>query len=214
MVDPGTDTLLVEEGASVIILRLNRPEKLNALGPEPIRGLESVLRDLADDGRGIMVTGTGDATCAGMDTDIVGGGDYPESHPGLDETLREVYELLQSRPTPTAVAGRGVLVGAGFSLSLRCDFLVVGTETTVSLPEIRYDIPVRRNAQLLAEQVSPRVAKEITLTGGEIEPDRLAALGLANAVVPETAVEETTHTLLSTIGDQDRAHVTEVLEVL
>lgn len=214
MVDSGTETVAVEEEEGVVTLRLNRPEKLNALGPEPITGLRDALLDLEGDERGVLVTGAGRATCAGMDTDIVGGGDYPEAYPEVDETLSEVYRLFGERTAPSAVAGFGVLVGAGFSLSLRCDFLLVGQETTLSLPEIRYDIPVQGNAQLLAEQVPPRVAKEIALTGRELDPERLHALGLVNAVVEEAAVEETAHDLLAEIAGYDAAHVAETLEVL
>lgn len=214
MVDSGTDTVVVEETDAVVTLRLNRPDKLNALGPDPIGGLRDALRDLAADERGVLVTGAGRATCAGMDTDIVGGGDYPEAYPEVDEALGEVYRLLVDRTAPTAVAGHGVLVGAGFSLSLRCDFLVVGEETTLSLPEIRYDIPVRENAQLLATQVSPRVAKEIALTGRDLDPDRLHDLGLVNAVVPEDEVEATAHDLLAEIAGYDTDHVAAVLSEL
>lgn len=214
MVDSGTDTVLVEPDDDIVTLRLNRPDKLNALGPEPIRGLRAALADLVGDERGVLLTGAGDGTCAGMDTAIVGQDDYPESHSGLDDTLRDVYEHLAGRTSPTAVAGRGVLVGAGFALSLRCDFLVLGTETTVALPEIRYDIPVLRNARLLAREASPRVAKEIALTGRQLDPERLAAMGLANDLVPEEEVEATAHDLLATVAEQNRSHVVEVLEAL
>jgi enoyl-CoA hydratase/carnithine racemase len=214
MVDSGTDAVAVEEGENVVALRLNRPEKLNALGAEPITGLRDALEDLEGDERGVLVTGAGRATCAGMDTDLVGDGTYPEAHPEVDEALGEVYRLLAGRTAPSAVAGFGVLVGAGFSLSLRCDFLVVGRETTLSLPEIRYDIPVRANAELLAELVSPRVAKEIVLTGRELDPERLHALGLVTDVVAEEQVEETAHDLLAEIAGYDTEHVRETLAAL
>lgn len=214
MVDAGTDAVVVEADERVVELRLNRPDKLNALNPELIGGLRDALRELDGDDRGVLLTGAGRATCAGMDTDIVGGGDYPEAYPDLDETLGEVYRLLGDRTAPSAVAGRGVLVGAGFSLSLRADFLVVGRETTLSLPEIRYDIPVAGNARLLDDLVSTRVAKEIALTGRELDPERLHALGLVNAVVAEDEVEATARDLLAEIGGYDAGLVAEVLESL
>jgi enoyl-CoA hydratase/carnithine racemase len=107
-----------------------------------------------------------------------------------------------------------VLVGAGFSLSLRCDFLVVEPDVTLSLPEIRYDIPVRGNAQLLAEQLPPRVAKEIALTGRELDPERLNDRGLVNELAPADEVEETAHDLLAEISGYNSDHVAGVLEVL
>ena len=214
MVDSGTPLVRVEETDAVVTLRLNRPDSLNAFNTEIVVGLRDALADLEGDDRGVLLTGAGRATCAGMDTDIVGGGDYPEAYPELDETLREVYEYFLERRAPSAVAGRGALVGAGLSLALRCDFLVVGEETTLSLPEIRYDIPVESNARLLAEQISPRVAKEIALTGRQLDPARLERLGLVNAVVPEEDVEGTAEELLAEIAGYDADHVAEVLAFL
>jgi len=211
MVATGTDLVETSESGGVVTLRLNRPEKLNALNPELVDGLLAGVESVGD--AAILVTGAGDATCGGMDTDIVGGGDYPESHPDLDDTLGEVYDGLLAHPGPTAVAGRGALVGAGFSLSLRCDFLVLAEDTTVALPEIRYDIPVLENAGRLAELVGPRIAKQIALTGGEIDPGRLHELGLANAVVPEDP-ETAARELLATVTDHESDLVQAVLEAL
>lgn len=214
MVSSGTPTVAVEEADRVVTLRLNRPDALNALNTDLVEGLRDALVDLESDPRGVLVTGAGRATCAGMDTDLVGGGEYPEAYPSLHDTLGEAYRRLRERAAPTGVAGHGALIGAGFSLSLRCDFLVVGEETTVSLPEIRYDIPVLANAQLLAAEVGRRVATEIALVGAELEPERLAWLGLANAVVPESDVEDTARDLVETVAGHDREHVAEVLSTL
>lgn len=212
MVSSGTPTVQVESDDRVVELRLNRPDALNALNPELVGGLYAALSDLANDDRGILVTGAGRATCAGMDTDLVGGGDYPEAYPDLHARLGEAYQLLDDRAAPSAVAGRGALIGAGFALSLRCDFLVVGTDTTISLPEIRYDIPVLANAERLADLVGPRIAKEIALLGDDLEPDRLGNLGLANAVVAESSVEDRARELVETAAGHDRNHVAAVLE--
>lgn len=214
MVSSGTPTVQVETDGRVVELRLDRPDALNALNPELVGGLHDALADLVEDDRGVLITGAGRATCAGMDTDLVGGGDYPEAYPDLHERLGEAYRLLDDRDAPTAVAGQGALIGAGFSLSLRCDFLVVGEETTVSLPEIRYDIPVLGNARRLAEYVGPRVAKEIALVGAELDPERLVQVGLANAVVAEGEVEDAARELVATVAGHDRRHVSEVLERL
>lgn len=214
MIETDTPFVDVEETDAVVTVRLNRPDKLNAIGPELVSGLHEALSSLVDDDRGVLLTGAGRATCAGMDTEIVGDGDYPEAYPELHENLRAAQGLLVERSAPSAMAGFGVLVGAGFSFSLRCDFLVLGEETTCSLPEIRYDIPVARNATLLSELVSPRVAKEIALTGRRFDPQRLYDVGLANDVVPDDEVETTTHSLLEEIAGYDTGHVAEVIDRL
>lgn len=214
MVDSGTPLVAVEEGDDVVTLRLNRPDKLNALDGELVSGLYASISDLAEDDRGVLLTGAGEATCAGMDLDLVGSGDYPEAHPEVHEELREAQRLLEARTAPSAIAGFGVLVGAGFSFSLRCDFVVVGEETTLSLPEIRYNIPVAANTRRLAELVGPRVAKEIALTGRELDPERLHAVGLVNDVVPEDEVEETARELVTEVAGYNTEHVAEALEAV
>lgn len=214
MVDSGTPFVDVVETDEVVTVRMNRSEKLNALGPELVMGLYTALSDLQYDDRGILLTGAGRATCAGMDTDIVGDGDYPEAYPDLHEQLRAAQQLLIDRTAPSAMAGFGVLVGAGFSFSLRCDFLILGEETTCSLPEIRYDIPVFENARLVADLVGPRIAKEIALTGRRLDPDRLHEVGLANEVVADAEVEGTAYDLLDEIAGHDSSHIAEVLQRL
>lgn len=72
MVSVDTNYLEITEGEDIVTVKLARPEKLNALLPEMIDGLVEVFTALtADPGRGVLLTGKGDVTCAGMDTEIV-----------------------------------------------------------------------------------------------------------------------------------------------
>ncbi|WP_049924983.1 enoyl-CoA hydratase/isomerase family protein [Halopiger goleimassiliensis] len=189
----------------VAIVRLNRPESLNAVTLELLSDLRDALVDLPeDDIGGLVITGAGEVTCAGMDREIVADPAYDEKFADdIDALTAEVYDVLSSRSYPTAVAARGALVGIGFILSLRCDFLVVGEETTLSMPEVQFGIAATEAVPYLEAIVGTRPAKEIALTGDALPPERARELGLANRVVPESEVEATTRELVEEIAAHD-----------
>lgn len=204
MVGTDTDLLRVEDGPDVVTVELSRPDTLNALVPEMIEGLVDVFDQLHDDpGRGVLLAGEGRVTCAGMDRDIVGGGNYEAEYGDLDERLGVLYGRVASYPAPVAIAGRGALVGAGAVLSLSCEFLVLGEETTYSFPEVQFRIASERIGTLLPEVAGRRVAAELALTGEPIDPARAKDVGLATDVVPEDAVEARARDLLETVCGHD-----------
>jgi len=206
-----TELVEVELTDGIAIVRLDRPDKLNAVTLESLEALRDALSGLPDDVRGLVLAGNGPATCAGMDREIVADEEYDEKYADRIETLTgEIYDFLTSRSYPTAVAARGALVGIGFILSLRCDFLVVGEETTLSLPEVRFGIAATHTIPYLEAVVGTRAATEIVLTGEEIDPHRARELGLANRVVAEDAVEDATRDLVGGIAEHDPAVVAEL----
>ncbi|ELY50455.1 enoyl-CoA hydratase/isomerase family protein [Natronolimnohabitans innermongolicus] len=208
-----TDLVELDRTDDLLEVRLNRPDKLNALNPELIEGLHEAFTAVADErGLGIVITGAGRVTCAGMDTEIVSG-DYGE-YPDLHATLQEVYQLIETHPGPVAIAGRGALVGAGAIISLSCEFVVLSEDATFAIPEVKYDIASARAADRLPDVVGPRAAAELLLTGEEIDPERARSLGLATDVVPSDAVEDRARELVATVGDHDPETIAELIELL
>jgi enoyl-CoA hydratase/carnithine racemase len=205
MVTVDTDLLAVEESEEVVTLELARPEKLNALAPPMVHGLADAFTQLEGDaGRGVLLAGQGRATCAGMDEDIVSD-DYAEEHADLHEVLQGLYRQIESHPGPVALAGHGAVIGAGTLISLSCEFVVVGEDTTIAIPEINYDIASDRGASVLPQYVGHHVASEMLLTGDAIDPERAHELGMVNDVVSEDAdaVRERALELLGAVADQD-----------
>ncbi|WP_254764006.1 enoyl-CoA hydratase/isomerase family protein [Natrinema marinum] len=199
------DLVDVERADGIATVRLNRPDKLNAVTLELLSELRDALLDLPDEEvDGLVLAGDGPATCAGMDREIVSDPAYDEKYADrIDELNDDIYGFLASRPYPTVVAARGALVGIGFIFSLHCDFLVLGAETTLALPEVQFGIASTHTVEPLERIVGTRAAKEIILTGEAIEPDRARELGLANRVVPEDEVADAALELVSGIAEHD-----------
>lgn len=198
----------------IVTVELNRPNKLNALTPDMVESLHETFISLANDPpAGVLVTGRGRATCAGMDTEIVSQ-NYEADFAGLDTLAQELYGLVEEFPCPVAMAAHGALIGMGFVVSLSCDLLVVGEETTLSIPEVTYGIVSERTADRLPELISHRHAAELLLTGRPIAPERARVIGLANDVVPENEVDDHARELLTTIAEHDRETVRELYSLL
>lgn len=211
---PITDEVTIQEDDGLVTVELNRPEKLNALTPVMIKGLHAMFSDLkAAPPEGVLLTGRGRATCAGMDTEIVSQ-DYEADFADIDALAQELYALVENLPCPVVMAARGALVGMGFVISLSCDFLVVGAETTLSVPEVQYGIASTRTAERLPDLIGRRQAAELLLIGNPIDPERAYGLGLANDVVAEEAVVDRAQELLATVADYDRETVAEVCRLL
>lgn len=210
----GTDLVELDRSTDLLEIRLNRPDNLNALTPEMVNGLYDAFTRVSDEaGLGILITGSGRVTCAGMDTEIVSG-DYEAEYPELDAKLQELYRLIETHPGPVAIAGKGALVGAAAIISLSCEFVVLGEDASFVIPEVKYGIASRRAAERLPDVVGRKAAAELLLTGEEIDAERARSLGLATDVVPSEAVEDRSRELIATVGEHDAETVAELVALL
>lgn len=207
-----TPLVEVDRDETIATLRFNRPDKLNAITLELLQELRDSLVALPEsETNGVVITGNGPATCAGMDRDIVSDEEYDEKYKDRVDSLNDdVFDFLNTCPFPTVVAGHGALIGIGFALSLRCDFLVLGEETQISLPEIKYDISSARSLPYLERMIGSRAAKEVVLTGDPVDPQRARELGLVNDVVAEDEVEDAARELVGQIASHDPEVVREL----
>ncbi|WP_323173340.1 enoyl-CoA hydratase/isomerase family protein [Natrialba sp. PRR66] len=214
MVSVDTELVELNRSADLLQIRLNRPDSLNALVPEMINGLHDVFTQVSDEaGLGVLITGKGRVTSAGMDTEIVAG-DYYEEYPELDDTLQEAYRLIETHPGPVAIAGKGALVGAAAIISLSCEFVVLGDDATFVIPEVKYGIAPQRAADQLLNLVGRKPAAELLLTGKEIDAQRARSLELATDVVPADTAEDRARELLTTVGENDAETVAELIGLL
>lgn len=186
--------VLSERTDGVLRLRLNRPEKLNALNYEMIWLLLAELdRAVADDAiRTIVLSGEGRAFCAGDDTK--GMGPLPrELSPG-EHPLVAMQQALIKRwfwlRKPTVAVIHGHCHGIGQDLALAADFRVVGTKAIMGDLRAARAIPVGSGGTfLLPRMIGLAAATEIMLTGRTIDAARIERLGLASEIVKDGTLD-------------------------
>lgn len=124
------DAVIVERDGPVATVRLNLPSKRNALVPELVTALTAVLDQVAVDRsvRAVVLTGSGGAFCAGGDLGSMDGDD-PLGVTAMMRSCQGIVRRLVALPQPVVAAVEGAAFGAGFSIALACDFVVVGPDS-------------------------------------------------------------------------------------
>ncbi len=184
---PSYETLALEpRGARLLLVKLNRPQVLNALNTQ--MGLE--LTDLwtrltADAGaiRCVVLTGAGErAFCAGADLKERDGMTveiWRAQHEGFERAFIALVEC----PVPVIAALNGVAMGGGLEIALCCDFIYAARGAKLALPEAsRGLMPGGMGTQNLGRAVGERRAKEMILSGQAISTEEAFAFGLVNRV--------------------------------
>ncbi|MEE9577587.1 MAG: enoyl-CoA hydratase/isomerase family protein [Gemmatimonadota bacterium] len=186
--------LIYEKKSRAAILRLNRPERLNAVSLPLYQAMETALTDLRDDQsiRVAILTGTGRAFCAGADVKAHAGGQLPaKDRRSYVEAAQRVNRLLQTVPKPVVAAVNGHAIGAGLELALSCDFVVVASEAKLRLPEVSLGTFVGGGLlYTLPQRIGLAKAKEMILLGDFLTGAQAAEIGLANRVVAADEVFE------------------------
>lgn len=215
-------TLLYERIGSVGWLKLNRPDRLNAMTVEMWTELAKLGSELRDDPeiRCLVVTGEGRAFSSGIDVGALlgsaagensifaeaGSGNAPPAQgedplvAGILE-IQEAYSWLAEAPYPTVAAVRGYALGGGLQLALACDLRIVARGTKLGLLEHRYGIlPDLGGTFWLPRVVGPAKAKELIMTSETIDADEALRIGLANRVVDDPDLEEAARALAETLA--------------
>jgi len=171
---------LYEKKDRIACIRLNRPDKMNALNTELIRGLEKIWVDFREDENlwVAILTGNGRAFCVGADYQSV-------DEPGFTTTPVEtpVYHQVWK---PVICAINGHALGRGLGLALECDIRVASEGAEFGCPEPKFGTitPVD-----IFEPYLPRgMAYELLLTGDRITARRAYEIGLVNKIVPQEEV--------------------------
>ena len=174
-------------------VRLNRPEKLNALDAAMFEGLVETGRRLAADTsvRAVVLSGEGRGFCAGLDfvsfMAMGGGGGGPrllarEPDSPVNAAQRAAW-IWAEVPVPVIAAIHGVAFGGGLQIALAADLRFVTPEAQLSVMEIRWGlIPDMTGTQTLRHLVRLDVAKELTFSGRIVTGHEAVALGLATRV--------------------------------
>ncbi|KAB7560226.1 enoyl-CoA hydratase/isomerase family protein, partial [Verminephrobacter sp. Larva24] len=164
-------TLLYEVAEGVALIRLNRPERMNAIGGAMKTELRQALLERARQDpqvRCVILTGAGErAFCAGADIKERAGQalPQPEYHLQQKATLALFREMEQFEK-PLIAAINGVAMGGGLEIALCCDVRIAARGARLGLPEAKIGaLPAAGGTQRLPRLVGPGIAKELMLTG-------------------------------------------------
>jgi enoyl-CoA hydratase/carnithine racemase len=192
--------------AQLLQVRLNRPEKRNALTRPLIEQLTHLLAEAGQDEtvRGVVLSGGGPSFCAGVDLDEFASGSV-ESGRALIHALRDLCATVRNLPKPVACAIQGYCLGGALEVVACCDFRVCSPEARLGMPEVFLGIPSVIDAVMLAHHVGAGRAYELMLTGEPIDGQTAYAWGLANRVAPPERVVDAAADLLRQVTRHDPA---------
>ncbi|HYJ84859.1 MAG TPA: enoyl-CoA hydratase-related protein [Pyrinomonadaceae bacterium] len=186
-----TSLINYERRESFAVIRLNRPEKLNAVSRDMLAELTDIFKQTTDDHdlRAIILTGEGDrAFSAGTDLgELI---DIPAAEArGVANRGQALCNQVENSPVPVIAAVNGIAAGAGCELALACHLRIASTNSSFSLPELKLGIiPGYGGTQRLTREIGRGRAFEIMLTGRSVAAEEALRIGLVNRVVPSDAL--------------------------
>lgn len=186
-------TIDLDDGVAQI--RLNRPDKRNALNAEFWWTFADAIDDLSasGDARAAVVSGNGPAFCAGIDLEILASGALDPSDPAgrqqFDHVIRrwqEPFTSLERARFPVVAAVHGACLGGGMALATACDVRVVSADAVMRVEEVNIGLMADIGTLSRLPSLLPfGVAHELAMFGLPLDPVRAVALGFATSLQPD-----------------------------
>jgi enoyl-CoA hydratase/carnithine racemase len=173
------------DDAVAVVVRMNRPEAMNALSRSLLEGLFEEIEKVAvrREVRAVILAGNEKAFCAGADLKERATMSPAEVRAFL-RRIRGIMDVVERLPMPTIAAVDGVAFGGGCELALACDLRVLGRGALIGLTECALGIiPGAGGTQRLPRLIGPAKAKELIFTARRLSADDALQIGLANHVV-------------------------------
>ena len=194
-----SDPIQIEQRGHVRWIRLNRPERLNAITPEMLGQLNDELKAADDDvaTRVVVLSGEGRAFCSGLDLKQAAagegiGGNLANQQGARHMSTREICTVtLQRMDTPAIAAINGAVAGYGMDLALGCDMRLMAADAVVMPGFAKMGvIPESGGTWYLPRLVGWAKACEISMLGDNLNAEQCLEYGLVNRIVaPEALVD-------------------------
>ncbi|MGB5948468.1 MAG: enoyl-CoA hydratase-related protein [Parvibaculum sp.] len=181
-----TEHCKAERDGHLLVVTINRPERMNALHPPANFELAKIFDDFAADPElwVAIITGAGDrAFSAGNDLRYQAEGNKIEVPPSGFAGLTARYDLNK----PVIAAVNGVAMGGGFEIALACDLIIASENAVFALPEPKVGLAALAGGlHRLPRQIPLKQAMGMILTGRQVPAKEGKELGFVNEVVPQT----------------------------
>lgn len=195
-------------------IKLNRPERLNAMNRPLVDGLSSALlaAEANDDIRVVILYGEGRAFCSGDDLKDL------DAQTASEEETQDWVEAIQSvtlrimRSRKIVIAAvHGWCVGGALEWAINCDFRLFSENTRWFFPEVGYGLFVTGGVTaLLTKQVGPQVTKELLILGERHDAKKALETGIAWKIVPDEALLDEARRLALAIAARPAGAVADV----
>lgn len=170
-------SVVEEQRGRILIVRIDREAKRNAIDRATADGIDAALNRLDDDPNLWVGVITGSSTIFSAGTDLSAGVDLRTERGG------EYGVIRRERTTPLIAAVEGPALGGGFEIALACDAIIASSTAMFGLPETRRGLVATSGALFRAARaLPPNVARELLISGRTLGPERAYALGLVNEV--------------------------------
>ncbi len=201
----------------ILLLKISRPEALNALNSDVLRELKEFLTEEAQNPKTRVIILTGDGTKA-----FIAGADIsemkeknPEEGVFFAQMGHEVAKLLELMPKPTIAAVNGYALGGGAEMAIACDFIVASENAVFGQPEVGLGVIPGFGATLrLAKFVGLPRAKELIFSGRKVKAQEALALGLVNHVYSQDQLIPQAIELARSISHQSAGAVARAKQLL
>lgn len=177
--------LLLENSDSIAVVKINRPDKLNALNSETMENLKNIFTELQNDDETsvIILTGSGEkAFAAGADISELSKLDEI-SGKAFAEKGQAIFNLIENLSKPVIAAVNGFALGGGCELALACHIRLASENAKFGQPEVNLGIiPGFGGSQRLTRLINSGRSMEYILTGDMIDANEAFRIGLINKI--------------------------------
>jgi len=205
-----------ERDGALALLTLNRPEKRNAISYELIDELTVALAEAErSEARVLMITGAGNVFCAGLDLENLKSliGRSAEQTRADTERIARFFSILYEYPLPTIAAVNGAAIAGGCGIATLCDITVASTNAKFGYSEVKIGFVPAIVSSFLLRQVGEKIAREMLISGRNIDAEEAFRIGLINFICPPERLMEQAHAIADNLlaNSPTSMHATKVL---
>jgi enoyl-CoA hydratase/carnithine racemase len=183
------EILKIERRQNYATIRLNRPEKRNALNEALMKALDEAIASIEKEKeiRAVILCGSGASFCSGIDlaeADRLEGGHNPVG-------LERVFHRLENVPMPTIAAVQGAALAGGCELALHCDLRIAAEDARIGMTVARVGLLVPYDfIRKLVEIIGSANTAQILYTAEPVNATRALQMGMVHEVVPNAKLDE------------------------
>jgi len=200
------DDILYEQAEGVVTITIDRPRRLNALSVQTVNEMIAALTQANEDDavRVVVITGSGDAFCAGADLKEAPDQMTPQVAHEVVGLYLDYIVALRNVEKPVVAKVNGLAVGGGCCTALAADIRIASEQASFGLPFVKIGIS---GADMGATYLLPRlvghgVAAEMLMTGESIDAAEAYRIGMVNRVVPHEELDAATLELVSRLASR------------